>query len=316
VNSPLGAVLETHKSVVIDDTRMHPEWTYLAGASDVIRWLGVPLVVGERVIGVCELWRGRSEPFTREHVQVAEALVGLAAVAIQNAWLFGQVRTGQERLQALARRLVDVQEAERRYIARELHDEAAQVLISMRVGLRLLERQVEPAAPVQSTMNELRRALDSVLEDLNRLTTHLRPASLDHLGLDSALRQYVEGISHQHQITAAYEALGLCERLASDVETALYRIVQEAVSNVVRHAHATRLDVLLEQRDDKLIVLVEDNGIGFDASGIGDGLHLGLVGMRERAEMLGGTLTLESGPGAGTTVLVEVPHGGSDTYRR
>jgi signal transduction histidine kinase len=315
-NASLRTLLETRQSVVIDDTRAHPSWQSRAGVTDVACWLGVPMVAGEHVIGVCELCRSSREPFTSEDVRVAEALIGQAAVAIQNAWLFGQVRTGQDRLQALSRRLVEAQEAEQRYVARELHDEAAQVLTSMTVGLSLLDRQAEQAAAVRATANELRRGLETVLENLSRLTARLRPASLDHLGLDSALRQYVEGISHQYGITGAYEALGLGERLAPDAETALYRIVQEAVNNVVRHAHATRVDVLLERRDDKLIVLVEDNGIGFDALDAQDSHSLGLAGMRERAEMLGGTLVVESSLGAGTTVLVEVPYGDSDTHRR
>ncbi|MBN1399607.1 MAG: GAF domain-containing protein, partial [Anaerolineae bacterium] len=315
-DSPVGTLLETQKTVLIRDVCTHPDWSCPAGAGDVVCWLGVPMIVGGQVIGVCELCRRGREPFAREHVQIAEALASQAAVAVQNAWLFDQVRAGQSRLQALSRRLVEVQEAERRYIARELHDQAAQVLISMKVRLSLLDRQVEQAVPARSTVNELRHALDSVLDDLNRLTTHLRPASLDHLGLDSALGQYVEGISRQHQISVAYEALGLSRRLAPDVETALYRIVQEALSNVVRHAHATRVDVLLERRGDRLIVLVEDNGVGFDALAAENSRSLGLAGLRERAEMLGGTFVVESSPGAGTTVLVEVPYDDSDTHRR
>ena len=273
------------------------------------------MIANDQVIGICDLCRVEGKPFTPEQARVVEALVGQAAVAIQNAWLFGQVRAGQDRLQALSRRLVEVQEDERRYIARELHDEAAQALTSVQMGLSLLERQVEHAAPVRSRLNDLNRALDGVLENLSRLINHLRPASLDHLGLAPALRQYIKGISEQHQITVAYETLGLYERLAPDVEAAIYRIVQEALGNVVRHAHATRVDVLLERRGDKLIVLVEDNGIGLDLLAVEDSRSLGLAGMRERAEMLGGTFVVESAPGAGTTVLVEVPYGDSDTHR-
>jgi len=314
-NPQIRALLETPRAILISDTCVHPEWKCHDGASNGISWLGVPMIANDQVIGICDLCRVEGKPFTPEQARVVEALVGQAAVAIQNAWLFGQVRAGQDRLQALSRRLVEVQEDERRYIARELHDEAAQALTSVQMGLSLLERQVEHAAPVRSRLNDLNRALDGVLENLSRLINHLRPASLDHLGLAPALRQYIKGISEQHQITVAYETLGLYERLAPDVEAAIYRIVQEALGNVVRHAHATRVDVLLERRGDKLIVLVEDNGIGLDLLAVEDSRSLGLAGMRERAEMLGGTFVVESAPGAGTTVLVEVPYGDSDTHR-
>jgi PAS domain S-box-containing protein len=303
----LRAMLETRRSTLIPDTRLDPDWAG-AGIGDVMCWLGVPLIVGHEMIGLCELHRGDGDPFTPEHVQVAEALVGQAAVAIQNAWLFDQVRAGQERLQALSRRLVDAQEDERRYIARELHDEAAQGLTYMRVGLSLLEREAGHSEAARSVVNELKHTLDGILENIGRLINHLRPASLDHLGLEPALRQYVEWISQQYHITVAYEALGLGERLPLEVETAIYRIVQEALSNVVRHAQSTRVDVLLEQRNDKLIALVEDNGLGFDFNAAEGSQSLGLAGMRERAEMLGGTLVVETSAGVGTTVLVEVPY--------
>jgi signal transduction histidine kinase len=125
----------------------------------------------------------------------------------------------------------------------------------------------------------------------------------------------VEAVSDKHGLVVQFETVGFDDRLPSDVETALYRIVQEALTNVIRHAQATRVDVLLEQRGDKLIVIVEDNGVGFDPFAAMQSGRLGLFGMRERIEMLAGTLVLESAAGAGTTLLVEVPYGDSDTYR-
>jgi signal transduction histidine kinase len=149
----------------------------------------------------------------------------------------------------------------------------------------------------------------NVLENLHRLAVDLRPASLDHMGLIAALRQYVEAFERQHGLTMQFEVVGLDdERLPPTVETNLYRIVQEALTNVVRHAQASHVDVLLERRGDQVVTIIEDNGIGFDPDGTGQSTRLGLLGMRERAEMLGGTLAVESSGNSGTTIYVEVPY--------
>ena len=155
---------------------------------------------------------------------------------------------------------------------------------------------------------ELTRTAEEVLENLHRLAANLRPASLDHLGLEAAIRQHLAGIESTYGLTVRFKAHELDgERLPSVVETALYRVVQEALTNVVRHAKATAVDVLAERREGRVVVMVEDNGTGFDAERLAESDQLGLLGMRERAETLGGTLTVESSPSAGTTVVVEVP---------
>lgn len=312
----IHTLLTTQKSVLIPDTRTDPGWSHCAHREHIVNWLGVPLVAGDKVIGICGLDKHEAGFFTQQHVQLAEALIGQAAVAVQNAWLFQQVRAGRERLQSLSRRLVEVQESERHYIARELHDEAGQALTSLKVGLRLLEREAGRPEGVIAGVSELQGMVDGVLENLHRLAIDLRPASLDHLGLVAALHQYAEAISDQHGLVVQFETVRSIDPLPTDAETAVYRIVQEALTNVIRHAQATRVDVLLEQRDDKLIVLVEDNGVGFDPTAEMPRGRLGLIGLRERAEMLGGRLMLESGPGAGTTLLLEVPYDDADTHRR
>jgi PAS domain S-box-containing protein len=312
----IHTVLTTHQSVLIPDTRAEPGWTPCAHQEHVANWLGVPLVASDKVIGICGLDKTEARFFTQEHKQLAEALIGEAAVAVQNAWLFQQVRAGRERLQALSQRLVEAQESERRYIARELHDEAGQALSSLKVGLQLLGSEAGRPEGVVARVVELQRMVDSVIEGLHRLAVDLRPASLDHMGLVAALRQYAQTVSDQHGLLVQFEAVGSIERLSSDLETALYRVVQEALTNVIRHAQATRADVLLKQRGDKLIVLVEDNGVGFDLTMAKQTGHLGLFGIRERAEMLGGTLVLESRPGSGTTIILEVPYDAAVTHHR
>lgn len=213
----------------------------------------------------------------------------------------------QAGMRLLSRRLVEAQERERRHIARELHDEAGQALASLRYGLRQLEREVAEGVDVTGRVTELLRTTDAVIDGLHRLAADLRPASLDHLGLEAALRQHARATASTHGLHVRFKARGFTgERLPSIVETALFRVVQEAVRNVVRHARASRVDVLLEHRGDRVLAMVEDDGIGFEPERAQSGEHYGLLGLRERAEALDGSLTVESAPGAGTTIVVEV----------
>jgi signal transduction histidine kinase len=231
-----------------------------------------------------------------------------ASVAVENAVLFEQMQASKERLQSLSRRLVEVHENERRHIARELHDEAGQALASLRYGLRLLMREIDQGGAVTEHMTQLMQRTDAVIDGLHRLAADLRPASLDHLGLEAALQQYTRSAASKFGLVARCKARGFTggQRLPAAVETTLYRVVQEAVINVVRHAHATRVDVLVERRGERVLLMVEDDGVGFEQDLVQRGDHFGLLGMRERAEALGGSLVIESAPGAGTTVVVEV----------
>jgi PAS domain S-box-containing protein len=274
----------------------------------------VPLQTRKQTIGAIEVINRRSSSFTQGDLRLLSWLATPAAIAIQNAQLFEQVQLGHKRLQSLSRRLVEIQETERRHIARELHDEASQALTSLMVGLRLLEREVDSPEAIVAQVAELKSRVSDILENLHRLAIDLRPASLDHLGLVAALRQYIKTFGQQHNLTMQFEVVGLDDkRLSPAVETNLYRIVQEALTNVVRHTQATRIDVLLERRGDQLITIVEDDGAGFDPQSAGQNGRLGLLGMRERAEMLGGALVIESTIGTGTTIYVEVPYVHSDS---
>ena len=231
----------------------------------------------------------------------------LAALAAQNRALLEESQEVRERLQTVSRRLVDAQERERRRIARELHDEAGQALASLRFGLRLLEREIGSPEAVAQRVGELLRTTDAVIDGLRRLAADLRPASLDHLGLAAALRQHARSTAATHGLDVRFKARGFSDqRLPPAVETALFRVVQEAVTNVVRHARASRVDILLEHRGDRVMAMVEDDGVGFHPDDVDRGERFGLQGLRERAEALGGSLTVESAPGSGTTLVVEV----------
>jgi len=287
-----------------------------AGLPQLRYWLLLPLVESDKLIGYVELGKASSGPYTRVQIQRAEALCDLASVAIVNAYLYEQVRSSRERLQALTRKLVEIQENERYHIARELHDEAGQSLSSLKISLGRLEQNPDCPQWMQRQLSDLKGTTDNILEGLHRLAMDLRPAVLDHLGLVIALEQYA-GKFNSERLSVQFKAVGLRgRRLPRDVETSLYRIVQEALTNVVRHAQASTVGILLKRGRGKLKMFIEDDGIGFDPEQVSQADRMGLLGMRERAEMLGGTLTIESTPGKGTSIIVEVPDVYSHSDRR
>ncbi len=300
----------TRQPLILDDAQSDEHFEQWGDTDYVRGWMGVPLIVGGELIGCLTLDSRLVAAYQAADAALAQAFANQAAVAIHNAQLFEQVHTGREQLQALSRRHVEAQEAERAHIARELHDETGQALSAMLLGLSLFEREADRPEAVIARAVEMGDMVNEMLDNLHRLAMNLRPASLDLLGLVPAMAQYIETFGQQHGITTHFETLvGIDgERLPSAVETAIYRIVQEALTNVARHAQATRVDVLLEQRDGQIVTIVEDDGVGFETRAAMLSGRLGLFGIRERAEMLGGTVTIESSIGVGTTVSVEIPN--------
>ena len=212
------------------------------------------------------------------------------------------------RLHTLSHHLVELQEEERRRIARELHDEAGQLLAALLMALKMLQERANDPQAVAREVQRLIELAQGVMENLHRLAVRLRPASLDHLGLEAALRQQCSLLNGQNGLELAFDVLGPEKRLPPEAETAVYRIVQEALTNAVRHAGATRIEVLLDRRGDGTRVLVKDDGAGFEPETVCRDRCLGLLGMQERAVALGGELVVETTPQAGTLIRLEVPY--------
>jgi signal transduction histidine kinase len=293
--SKAGRVLERGRSErvdsVLDDPEVNVEFTRSIQARS---GLWVPLLVQGRPIGVMTAYDKLGAPgarFDPDDVRLAETFASRAAVAVELS----------ERVQRDAlRRIVAAQELERRRLARELHDETGQALTSILLGLKQLEG-VEP-----ESVARLRELVVATLQDVRRLAVELRPKVLDDFGLVPALERLTESFAEQTGITVDLEAGAITDRLPGEVETAVYRIVQEALTNVVKHSHAQRVSVLVTRSDGRIKAVIEDDGRGFDPqAGTGDGI--GLIGMRERIELLDGTLAVESSETSGTTVALEVP---------
>ena len=226
------------------------------------------------------------------------------------------LREGEQQLQALSRRLVEVQEMERAFIARELHDQIGQMLSAVKVNLEMISRDADPGLARRAAEGIV--AVTRAIEQVQNLSFELRPSLLDDLGLAAAVDAYAK-----RQAEAARLQLGLAICVAcavpKHIETACFRIIQEAVTNVVRHARARRLELELCTSGDRLDLVARDDGVGFDAVALAATApverRLGLVGMRERAVYVGGELDVQSTPGVGTIVRAQFPLGAADPGR-
>lgn len=226
---------------------------------------------------------------------------------------FGKMDSELKRKEAmrtlLLAKVIHAQEEERKRIARELHDESGQTLTSLMVNLKTTEDSAD-SPHLKKKLSELRTQAASTLDRLRHLSKELRPSLLDDVGLPSALQKYIREYAAQTGISVECR-LGEIEKisLSPDEETTIYRIVQEALTNIVKHAGASRVSVVAGLSDSNLVVIVEDNGKGFDIEKLpaGDDTRLGIFGMEERAGFVGGKVTFESIPGEGTTLFLDLP---------
>ena len=280
---------------LMDDPEVDIEFTRKLGAST---GLFVPLVVRGEPIGVVVAHdkQARDHRFTQQDLRLAETFAARAAAAADLS-----TRVARETVA----RVVDAQEVERRRLARELHDETGQALTSILLGLRAVE-EADIGDEAREATARLREQVVDTLHDVRRLAVELRPSALDDFGLVPALERLVETFREQTGIPVELETVLGETRLPPPVETALYRIVQEALTNVIKHSRASRVSVLVTRKRDSVAAVVEDDGVGFSPDEARDG-GLGLVGMRERITLLDGRLTVESEPERGTTLVAEVP---------
>jgi len=298
-DSKTGRVLERGRSERIDSLLEDPEVN-----QDIARRLGastglyVPLLARERPIGVLVAHdkTGSDPRFSSADLRLAEQFANRAAIAVDLSR-----RVARDAL----RRVVSGQELERRRLARELHDETGQALTSILLGLRAVEEAGNPHE-MRTAASHLRELVVGTLQDVRRLAVQLRPKALDDFGLVAAVERLVQTFSEATAIRVDLEAQLGDERLPAEVETTLYRIVQEALTNIVKHSGALRVSILLVRSSGSATVVIEDDGQGFDPAELRED-GMGIIGMRERVELHEGRLTVESTPGSGATLVAEVP---------
>jgi signal transduction histidine kinase len=297
--SKSGKVLERRQSARVDSIVDDPEVD-----QDDARRLGVrtgiyvPLIARGRPIGIITAHDklGRDPRFTDGDLRLTEIFAARAAVAVD---------LSERVARDTVRRVVEAQELERGRLARELHDETGQALTSILLGLKSI-RTAPNEVDAERAEADLRGLIVQALQDVRRLAVELRPSALDDFGLAAAVERLAETFGERTGLQTALEVNLPAGRLPAETETVLYRFIQEALTNVVKHAGAERVSIVLTQRDGGVRVVVEDDGRGFETADVRQDA-LGFTGMRERVALVGGTLEIESSPGAGTTIVAYVP---------
>jgi PAS domain S-box-containing protein len=253
--------------------------------------------------------------FTQEDLDLLRGLTDQATIAVGNATLFEQVVASRSRQQALTRRLVDVQEDERRNLARELHDQIGQMLTGLQFSLSALLPQA-PSEQKEKITN-IQKMVSNLIAQTREISINLRPSMLDDTGLILTLIWHFDRYTSQTDIEVNFQHYNVLDkRFKPEIETAIYRIVQEALTNVARHAGTNSVEVMIKLEEQMITVEISDQGQGFELSSVDSTSHMGLNSMRERAYVVGGLMDIQTAPGKGTRVQVVIPLSGKVERRQ
>ncbi|MCH8055141.1 MAG: GAF domain-containing protein [Deltaproteobacteria bacterium] len=328
-----GRIIRKARPIAIQHLQEEPaiieEHRKLLRKSGYHSFLGVPLLVGGQIIGAINFYSKEEREFHPEEINLITAFADQAAIAVENARLYAQtkeqatqlekdiierkqaeeeLRRSREQLRHLARHIQSVREVERSSIAREIHDELGQALTGLKMDLSWLRKKLSKdrhslLVKTKSMLN----LIDQTIQTVRKISTELRPGALDELGLAAAIEWQFQEFQNRTGIKGAVRSH--LEEIHSDQarSTAVFRIFQEALTNIARHAKATRVNISLQEEGGSMILQVTDNGRGIKESKIFDGKSLGLLGMRERALPLGGEVAISGRRGEGTTVTVRIP---------
>ena len=308
-HGPAGWVAQHGERLLVDDVTADPR--YADSCSDQVTdcsELAVPLHVGGDVVGVLDVQSPRLNAFDENDVMVMEILADQIATAIHNAQLYEAERAMRRRLRNLAGYLEDAREKERTFIAREIHDEFGQALTALKMDLAWLAKRLPPDQDgLLAKVSSMSDLVDTSIHMVRRIATDLRPGVLDHLGLVASIEWQAQEFAKRADFDCQLHLTDKELTLDEDLLTAVFRIFQETLTNVARHAEATEVRVDLREEDDELVLIVQDNGKGITESQITRPKSLGLIGMQERARSWGGRVMFQATPGQGTTVTVRVP---------
>ena len=317
-----GRVAESGKAILLEDISADPRTANpdLISTEGLKAFISVPLRAKDKVLGVINVASRMTRHFTTNDMHLLHSIGDQLGVAIDQAELHQRLRRARERYRQLARQTLMAQEEERRRLARELHDETSQALAGLALQLQALVDRAEMSgnqdAEFVSALNKVQSLTGQVHGEISRLIGDLHPALLDTLGLVPAIRQYAETNLRPLGINVSLETKGRDRRLPPEVEAGLFRWTQGATGNIAQHSKAKNAAIILEFGEDELLLRVTDDGRGFNVSEIThieeSGRGRGVFSMKERVGLLGGTCSIESQLGQGTTVRARVPIGWSD----
>ncbi len=309
-----GKVAQTGEPLLSEDISTDPRAAQpqLISTERLRAFASVPLRSKEKVLGVINIASYEARKFSTEDIRLLESIAAQVAVAVENAKLHQEVQRKEEIRGELLREIFSIQEEERKRIARELHDETSQSLASLAANLEATAGMLPPGAnKVRARLRELQSLSISILDAIHKLTYELRPTLLDDLGLVAATRWLLDNILGAAGVMVDFKTTGRQRRLPPEIETTIFRVMQEAINNIAKHAHAKKASISLYSKNSVVGVRIRDDGRGFDvneALGTKDRPRgLGLLGMKERVELMNGNLSIRSRPGGGTKIDIEIP---------
>lgn len=310
----VGKVAQSGEAIMVDDVSTDPRVAHpsLIAAERLRAFAAIPLRVRDKVLGVLTIASHDARKFSAEDIQLLESIASQIAIAVENAKLHQEVQHKDESRGELLGEIFSIQEEERRRIARELHDETSQSLASLAASLEAVASMLPLGADeTRARLRKVGQVALNALDEIHRIIYELRPTLLDDLGLVAAARWLANNSLGAAGLNVNFKTTGRVKRLTPKMETILFRVIQEAVSNIARHAHAKNTDLTLRFKKDTIIVHIRDDGEGFDVeeaiSSRDRPRGLGLLGMKERVELVHGVLNIRSRPGSGTEVEIEIP---------
>lgn len=280
-------------------------------AKETAKGLGVvslvyaPLKFGKNNTGAIILGWQEKVDFTKEELEFCEMMGIILGIVIHNIELIDNLKTHEADLQKACRAAIDAQESERKRLSRELHDEIGQAITAILLRLKILQDETDIEV-IQDRLNGVRYITSHTLDEVRRLATDLRPAAFDDLGLIQAIRFYIESYYSNTGLQVSFQSDNITDRLPGDLEIALYRAVQEGLTNVSKHARASRVDISLKLEQDLVTLIIEDDGKGLDKQ-LSYESGIGLIGMQERVKILGGHFQIESEANQGVKITITLP---------
>jgi len=309
-----GKAAELRKTIISKDISKDPRVAPqpLPDLDEFRGFMSIPLVARGRLLGVMNIATRGEQGFPPEAVSLVSSISDQVAVAIENAQLYEALKRKEKARGELLRKIILIQEEERKRIARGLHDEISQSLTGLAFNLEaVLTALPEEDGETRGKLEEIKALSIKMLEEIHRVIYQLRPSLLDDLGLVAAVEWLADNYLQEAGITVFFKTTGTERTLAPESQIALFRIAQEAITNIVRHSSAESVSIAVEFKKKAVAIHIEDDGKGFNAEEILGSREtdrgLGLLGMKERAELLEGRLSIDSSPGRGTKIDVELP---------
>ena len=304
----MRCLLETGHAIAVEDVLMakeiSPDLAQLLSRHGFISWVCAPLKMEGEVIGAYHLGKRSKRSFNADDMALLEIVGNVVGSSLSNALLLRDFRNKESELRRALRRAVELQEDERKRVARELHDEVGQALTSILIRLKNLQEEAGENA-FSDRLDDLRSLTAQTIEELRRLAMDLRPAALDSLGIGPALQWYTQQCAERTGLDIKFRGPDKFERLPLETELILYRVAQEGITNAIRHGKAQIIEITLGRDPQVIRLTITDNGKGFNPIATNHGL--GLVGIRERVELLDGNFSVKTTPGAGAQLLIEIP---------